>query len=158
MLHVKPLTERDPIPLNRCSGIADSSLPRACSLNPSTCLLSIFPCECSHLLPTGGEASAQSTLQRGRGGRPCHLQDRGPAGGPGRVRRLTKGLSVSLPSSPLLPRHADIVPSQSCIKFPGGLKSENMVTQTSEPLRVTRSRASGNGCKESGTLRRVCLD
>ncbi|KAM6943421.1 protein TANC1-like [Xenentodon cancila] len=32
--------------------------------------------------------------------------------------RLTKGVSISLPSSPLLPRQADIFPSQSCIRFP----------------------------------------
>uniref|UniRef100_H3CVQ8 Tetratricopeptide repeat, ankyrin repeat and coiled-coil containing 1 n=1 Tax=Tetraodon nigroviridis TaxID=99883 RepID=H3CVQ8_TETNG len=30
---------------------------------------------------------------------------------------LTKGVSISLPSSPLFPRQADIVPSQSCIRF-----------------------------------------
>nr|XP_061796505.1 protein TANC1-like [Nerophis lumbriciformis] len=33
-------------------------------------------------------------------------------------KQLTKGLSISLPSSPMLPRHDDIVPSHSCAQFP----------------------------------------
>uniref|UniRef100_A0A8C5N9S9 Protein TANC1-like n=1 Tax=Gouania willdenowi TaxID=441366 RepID=A0A8C5N9S9_GOUWI len=32
---------------------------------------------------------------------------------------LTKGVSISLPSSPLLPRQSDVIPSHSCMKFPG---------------------------------------
>uniref|UniRef100_A0A667Y0N1 Tetratricopeptide repeat, ankyrin repeat and coiled-coil containing 1a n=1 Tax=Myripristis murdjan TaxID=586833 RepID=A0A667Y0N1_9TELE len=39
---------------------------------------------------------------------------------PGKLKRLTKGVSISLPSSPLLPRQSYIVPSPSCIKSPGG--------------------------------------
>ncbi|XP_077478350.1 protein TANC1-like [Stigmatopora argus] len=35
------------------------------------------------------------------------------------AKTLTRGLSVSLPSSPLLPRHDDVVPSHSCAGFPG---------------------------------------
>lgn len=63
-----------------------------------------------------------STLQRGSGGRAGHYHDRdsGYTESPVKLRRLTKGVSISLPSSPLLPRQADIVPSQSCIKFTGG--------------------------------------
>ncbi|KAE8297457.1 Protein TANC1 Tetratricopeptide repeat, ankyrin repeat and coiled-coil domain-containing protein 1 [Larimichthys crocea] len=34
---------------------------------------------------------------------------------PVKLKRLTKGVSISLPSSPLLPRQANIAPSQSCI-------------------------------------------
>uniref|UniRef100_A0A3P8U631 Tetratricopeptide repeat, ankyrin repeat and coiled-coil containing 1a n=1 Tax=Amphiprion percula TaxID=161767 RepID=A0A3P8U631_AMPPE len=65
---------------------------------------------------------AHSTLQRTRGQRAAHFQDRdgGYTENPVKLMRLTKGVSISLPSSPLLPRQPDIVPSQSCIKFPGG--------------------------------------
>uniref|UniRef100_A0A4W6D016 Tetratricopeptide repeat, ankyrin repeat and coiled-coil containing 1a n=1 Tax=Lates calcarifer TaxID=8187 RepID=A0A4W6D016_LATCA len=45
---------------------------------------------------------------------------------------LTKGVSISLPSSPLLPRQANIVPSQSCIKFPGG-PSSTLTCSTASP-------------------------
>uniref|UniRef100_A0A8C5H593 Protein TANC1-like n=1 Tax=Gouania willdenowi TaxID=441366 RepID=A0A8C5H593_GOUWI len=38
---------------------------------------------------------------------------------PLKQRRLTKGVSISLPSSPLLPRQSDVIPSHSCMKFPG---------------------------------------
>uniref|UniRef100_A0A7N6F8D1 Tetratricopeptide repeat, ankyrin repeat and coiled-coil containing 1a n=1 Tax=Anabas testudineus TaxID=64144 RepID=A0A7N6F8D1_ANATE len=46
---------------------------------------------------------------------------------PVKLMRLTKGVSISLPSSPLLPRQTNVVPSHSCMKFPGGLNrnSEN---------------------------------
>uniref|UniRef100_A0AAQ5YQG3 Tetratricopeptide repeat, ankyrin repeat and coiled-coil containing 1a n=1 Tax=Amphiprion ocellaris TaxID=80972 RepID=A0AAQ5YQG3_AMPOC len=69
-----------------------------------------------------GEVYAHSTLQRTRGQRAAHFQDRdgGYTESPVKLMRLTKGVSISLPSSPLLPRQPDIVPSQSCIKFPGG--------------------------------------
>nr|XP_046247189.1 protein TANC1-like isoform X2 [Scatophagus argus] len=67
----------------------------------------------------GGEVSTHSTLRRGSGGRVAHLQDRdsGYTESPVKLMRLTKGVSISLPSSPLLPRQADIVPSPSCMKF-----------------------------------------
>ncbi|KAI3376955.1 hypothetical protein L3Q82_000193 [Scortum barcoo] len=67
----------------------------------------------------GGEVYAHSTLQRSTGRCATHLQDQdsGYTESPLKLRRLTKGASISLPSSPLLPRQADIVPSQSCIKF-----------------------------------------
>ncbi|KAM7424362.1 hypothetical protein PAMA_000621 [Pampus argenteus] len=67
----------------------------------------------------GVEVYTHSTLQRGSGRRAAHLQDHDTyTDSPVKVKRLTKGVSISLPSSPLLPRQANIVPSQSCIKFP----------------------------------------
>lgn len=65
-----------------------------------------FPLPCSCLL--------------GSGKCPSRFQQHGYPEGPGKMSRLTKGVSISLPSSPLLPRQADIVPSQSCIRFTGG--------------------------------------
>lgn len=56
----------------------------------------------------------------GSGVRPSCFQEHGCQEGPGKMMRLTKGVSISLPSSPLLPRQADIIPSQSCIRFTGG--------------------------------------
>lgn len=72
---------------------------------------------------TGGEVYTRRTLQRRSGGRIPLLQDpgSGQTSSPGKVLRLTKGVSISLPSSPLLPRQSYIVPSHSCIKSPGGL-------------------------------------
>uniref|UniRef100_A0A8C2YZ07 Tetratricopeptide repeat, ankyrin repeat and coiled-coil containing 1a n=1 Tax=Cyclopterus lumpus TaxID=8103 RepID=A0A8C2YZ07_CYCLU len=73
-------------------------------------------------------AYAHGTLQRGGGGRAPHRlrdHDCGDTERQVKLRRLTKGASISLPSSPLLPRQADIVPSQSCIKFTGGLNGNN---------------------------------
>ncbi|KAL6112900.1 tanc1 [Pungitius sinensis] len=67
----------------------------------------------------GSEVYAHSTLQRGSGGRATHRQDHGSQG---KLRRLTKVASISLPSSPLLPRQADIVASRSCIKFTGRVR------------------------------------
>uniref|UniRef100_A0A3B4VF38 Tetratricopeptide repeat, ankyrin repeat and coiled-coil containing 1a n=1 Tax=Seriola dumerili TaxID=41447 RepID=A0A3B4VF38_SERDU len=66
-----------------------------------------------------GEVYTHSTLQRGGGGRARHFKEH-DSSYTEKLRRLTKGVSISLPSSPLLPRQANIVPSQSCIKFPGG--------------------------------------
>lgn len=122
-------------------------------------------CTHSHLFRVGGEVYAHSTLQRCSGGRPTHFQDRGYTEGPVKTMRLTKGVSISLPSSPLLPRQADIVPTQSCVKFTGGLNWNDIVIYIVvffsninkawshyEQLRMTRSRASGNSCKDSRTL------
>ncbi|XP_067442060.1 protein TANC1-like [Thunnus thynnus] len=67
----------------------------------------------------GVEVYTHSTLQSSSGRRAAHLQDHDDyTESPVKLKRLTKGVSISLPSSPLLPRQADIVPSQSCIKFP----------------------------------------
>ncbi|XP_033478366.2 protein TANC1-like [Epinephelus lanceolatus] len=87
----------------------------------------------------GGEVYTHSTLQRGSGGRATHYQDhdRGCTESPVKQRRLTKGASISLPSSPLLPRQADIAPSQSCIKFTGRARKLEYVDGSSsarEPL------------------------
>ncbi|KAK9542956.1 hypothetical protein VZT92_000774 [Zoarces viviparus] len=73
---------------------------------------------------SGSEVYAHSALQRGSGGRAARPQDHhsGHTERRGKLRRLTKGASISLPSSPLLPRQADIVPSQSCIKFTGRVR------------------------------------
>uniref|UniRef100_A0A3B5KX80 Tetratricopeptide repeat, ankyrin repeat and coiled-coil containing 1a n=1 Tax=Xiphophorus couchianus TaxID=32473 RepID=A0A3B5KX80_9TELE len=53
--------------------------------------------------------------QRGSGQRATHHHGRN--GSHLNRKRLTKGVSISLPSSPLLPRQGDIVSSQSCVKF-----------------------------------------
>uniref|UniRef100_UPI0037E84B24 protein TANC1-like n=1 Tax=Semicossyphus pulcher TaxID=241346 RepID=UPI0037E84B24 len=79
------------------------------------------------------------TLQRESRGRATHLQDHnsGYTQSPVKRGRLTKGVSISLPSSPLLPRPADIVPSQSCIKFAGRGRKPEYVDGSSyarEPL------------------------
>ncbi|XP_070816101.1 protein TANC1-like [Chaetodon trifascialis] len=81
----------------------------------------------------GGEVYAHSTLQRGSGGRATHFQDHdsGYTESPMKLMRLTKGVSISLPSSPLLPRQADIVPSQSCIKFTGRVRKLEYVDGSS---------------------------
>uniref|UniRef100_UPI003AAA430D protein TANC1-like n=1 Tax=Centroberyx gerrardi TaxID=166262 RepID=UPI003AAA430D len=88
---------------------------------------------------SGGEVYTHSTLQRSSGGRVAHLQDRGGAHteSPAKAKRLTKGVSVSLPSSPLLPRQSYIVPSQSWIKSPGLIRKLEYVDGSSyarEPL------------------------
>ncbi|KAM9409991.1 protein TANC1-like [Pholidichthys leucotaenia] len=88
---------------------------------------------------SGGEVFTHSTLQRGAGHRATHCQGRdgGYAASPHKVRRLTKGASISLPSSPLLPRQPDIAPSQSCIKIPGRVRKLEYVDGSSsarEPL------------------------
>ncbi|XP_044058936.1 protein TANC1-like isoform X2 [Siniperca chuatsi] len=87
----------------------------------------------------GGEVYTHSTLQRGSGGRATHFQghDSGYTESPVKLMRLTKGASISLPSSPLLPRQANIVPSQSCIKFTGRVRKLEYVDGSSsarEPL------------------------
>ncbi|XP_041641080.1 protein TANC1-like [Cheilinus undulatus] len=79
------------------------------------------------------------TLQREGGGRAAHFHDhiRCYNESPGNRRRLTKGVSISLPSSPLLPRPSDVVPSQSCIRFTGRVRQPEYVDGSSnarEPL------------------------
>ncbi|XP_073320788.1 protein TANC1-like [Pagrus major] len=72
----------------------------------------------------GGEVYTHSTLQRSSGRHATRFQDHdsGYTDSPVKLMRLTKGVSISLPSSPLLPRQADIVPSQSCVKFTGRVR------------------------------------
>ncbi|XP_031162271.1 protein TANC1-like [Sander lucioperca] len=88
----------------------------------------------------GGEVYTHSTLQKGSAGRAKHFQDHdsGYTESPVKPRRrLTKVASISLPSSPLLPRQADIVPSQSCTKFTGRVRKLEFVDGSSnarEPL------------------------
>lgn len=74
------------------------------------------------LFLVGGEVYTHSTLQRVSGQRATHYPDHDSSytESPGKLMRLTKGVSISLPSSPLLPRQPNIAPSHSCIKFPGG--------------------------------------
>lgn len=76
----------------------------------------------THIFHVGGEMYTHSTLQRDSGGRATHYQehDSGYTESPVKLMRLTKGVSISLPSSPLLPRQTNMVPSHSCMKFPGG--------------------------------------
>ncbi|XP_041839475.1 protein TANC1-like [Melanotaenia boesemani] len=86
----------------------------------------------------GCEVHTPSTLQRGSGhATNLHDQDSGHSDSPMKLMKLTKGMSISLPSSPLLPRQSDIVPSQSCIKFPGRVRKLEYVDGSSsarEPL------------------------
>lgn len=123
----------------------------------TSALLSLFSTH-SHLLHAGGEVYTHSTLQRRSGGRAAHFQDHdsGYTESPVKLKRLTKGVSISLPSSPLLPRQANIAPSQSCIT--GGLNwksNENKAWSHYEQLRMTWSCASGNSWE---MLSWVCLD
>uniref|UniRef100_A0A8C6LKW7 Tetratricopeptide repeat, ankyrin repeat and coiled-coil containing 1 n=1 Tax=Nothobranchius furzeri TaxID=105023 RepID=A0A8C6LKW7_NOTFU len=66
---------------------------------------------------------------------------------------LTKGVSVSLPSSPILPRQTDIASSQSCLRFPGGLRYDlNEVTRsTRENPSSTLTCSTTSPCSESPT-------
>ncbi|KAM9861164.1 protein TANC1-like [Aulostomus maculatus] len=82
----------------------------------------------------GAEVYTHSTLQRDSGGRATHLQEHasGFTESSGKLKRLTKGVSISLPSSPLLPRQDNIVPSQSCVKFPGRVRKLEYVDGSSE--------------------------
>ncbi|KAM3876900.1 protein TANC1-like [Diretmus argenteus] len=87
---------------------------------------------------SGAEVYARNTLQaRSRGRVVTHLQDRGSAQteNPMKLRRLTKGASISLPSSPLLPRQTYIVPSSSssCNKSPGLIRKLEYVDGSSYP-------------------------
>ncbi|XP_029353253.1 protein TANC1-like [Echeneis naucrates] len=68
-----------------------------------------------------GEVYPHSILQRSSGGHAGHFQEHASGYNEKRMR-LTKGVSISLPSSPLLPRQADIIPSHSCIRFTGRVK------------------------------------
>ncbi|KAM3625654.1 uncharacterized protein V6R79_015544 [Siganus canaliculatus] len=79
----------------------------------------------------GGEVYSHSTLQKGNVGCAAHFQDSSYSESPGKLRRLTKGVSVSLPSSPLLPRQADIFPSQSCVKFTERVRRQEYVDGSS---------------------------
>lgn len=72
----------------------------------------------NNIFHVGDEVYTHSTLQRERRERATHFQERES---PVKLRRLTKGVSISLPSSPLLPHQTNVVLSHSCIKFPGGL-------------------------------------
>ncbi|CAJ1049513.1 protein TANC1-like [Xyrichtys novacula] len=79
------------------------------------------------------------TLQRDRVRHAAHYQDHisGHTESSGNRKRLARGVSISLPSSPLLPRPADVVPSQSCIKFTGRVRKPEYVDGSSnarEPL------------------------
>ncbi|XP_026175588.1 protein TANC1-like [Mastacembelus armatus] len=82
---------------------------------------------------SGGEMYTHRTLQRDRGRHATHFQehDSSCTESPVKLMRLTKGVSISLPSSPLLPRPTNIVPSQSCIKFPGRVKKLDYVDGSS---------------------------
>ncbi|XP_035991978.1 protein TANC1 [Fundulus heteroclitus] len=83
----------------------------------------------------GVEAHMAGVQQRGSGQRASHHH--GHHGSQLSRRRLTKGVSISLPSSPLLPRQADVVSSQSCVKFPGRARKPEYVDGSSrarEPL------------------------
>lgn len=109
--------------------IYDRRKPKSCSKYPlmSVCFkfLNVLTGEalCLHsvmLRLSSAYFSFTCTRHLGSGKHPSRFHEHGYAEGPGKLRRLTKGVSISLPSSPLFPRQTDIVPSQSCIRFTGG--------------------------------------
>ncbi|KAF6732704.1 Protein TANC1 [Oryzias melastigma] len=82
-----------------------------------------------------GEVFNSSTLQRRSGRNATHSHNHTDS--PFKLRRLSKGVSISLPSSPLLPRQADIASSRSCVRFPGRVGKPEYVdgfSSTREPL------------------------
>lgn len=83
------------------------------------CLINSFSC----LFLKGVEVNMPSIQPRGSGQRATHHHAHNAS--QLNRKRLTRVVSISLPSSPLLPRQADIVSSQSCVKFPGGLPWNN---------------------------------
>ncbi|XP_047218740.1 protein TANC1-like isoform X2 [Girardinichthys multiradiatus] len=64
----------------------------------------------------GVEVHMPSIQHRGSNQRATHHH--GHNGSQLNRKRLTKGVSISLPSSPLLPRQGDMASSQLCVKFP----------------------------------------
>ncbi|KAK7913177.1 hypothetical protein WMY93_013388 [Mugilogobius chulae] len=70
----------------------------------------------------GAKEQAHSSLQKGDDRRATHCKDRDRSHRERKLSRLTKGVSISLPSSPLLPRPADLALSQSCIRFPARVR------------------------------------
>ncbi|XP_017159354.1 protein TANC1-like [Poecilia reticulata] len=77
----------------------------------------------------GVEVHMPCIQQRGSGQRATHHH--GHNGRHLNRKRLTKGVSISLPSSPLLPRQGDIVSSQSCVKFQGRARKPEYVDGSS---------------------------
>ncbi|XP_077419862.1 protein TANC1-like isoform X2 [Vanacampus margaritifer] len=76
----------------------------------------------------GGGVHPPNNLQLGCGAHaPHHHLYSGYQGSRARSKPLTKGMSISLPSSPLLPHHDNIVPSHSCTKFPGRARKPDYV-------------------------------
>ncbi|XP_061830552.1 protein TANC1-like isoform X1 [Nerophis lumbriciformis] len=63
------------------------------------------------------------TLQRAGAARSSHRH----AGSGARRKELSKGASISLPSSPLLPRQDHVAPSPECGKFPGRARKSEYV-------------------------------
>ncbi|XP_067352202.1 protein TANC1-like isoform X1 [Channa argus] len=87
----------------------------------------------------GPEVYSHSTLQTDSGRHATNLQERDSSytESPGKLMRLTKGVSISLPSSPLLPHQTNMLPSYSYMKFPGRVKKLEYVDGSSsakEPL------------------------
>lgn len=140
-------------------------------LNNNTCPSLSFPRHAPVFFSHAGvEVYTHSTLQRGSGGRARHLQEHDSSHNesPVKALRLTRGGSISLPSSPLLPRQVDMAPSQSCIRFPGGfhLQKAHGDIRTKrgfqyEQRRIRRSCAPGSGSKIKKIAERfhgVCFD
>lgn len=130
------------------------------------CFLSrLFMFVSPRLFILGCEIHTHSTLQRTGRGHTSHFHERICAEGPGRMKRLTKGVSISLPSSPILPRQADIVPAHSCSRFTGGLKFKQCGGDVQmahsphcEQLGRRRCGTWGNSCRDNGTLSCLRLD
>uniref|UniRef100_A0A3Q4N2D8 Tetratricopeptide repeat, ankyrin repeat and coiled-coil containing 1a n=1 Tax=Neolamprologus brichardi TaxID=32507 RepID=A0A3Q4N2D8_NEOBR len=107
----------------------------------------------------GGGKRGEKKSQRhsGSGQRASHFQDRdgGCTKNSAKQKRLTKGVSISLPSSPLLPHQADIVPSQSCSKFPGGAEAESPDVPKNDNLHVEPQ--PGSSLSNQELMTRLCF-
>ncbi|PWA18924.1 hypothetical protein CCH79_00004972 [Gambusia affinis] len=89
----------------------------------------------------GVEVHMPCIQQRGSGQRATHHHGRN--GSHLNRKRLTKGVSISLPSSPLLPRQGDIVSSQSCVKFQVSASPSPLFSSSSLPTAKQKSGAEG---------------
>uniref|UniRef100_A0A3Q2YES1 Tetratricopeptide repeat, ankyrin repeat and coiled-coil containing 1a n=1 Tax=Hippocampus comes TaxID=109280 RepID=A0A3Q2YES1_HIPCM len=111
---------------------------------------------CVFLLSSvGGGVHPPNTLQLGCDGHAPHL-DSGYHGSRARSKPLTKGLSISLPSSPLLPRQDCIVPSHSSTKPP--LSSPRQVRSTKVRVQVKpESPQLGSSLSSQELMTRLCF-
>ncbi|XP_049574188.1 protein TANC1 isoform X2 [Syngnathus scovelli] len=77
----------------------------------------------------GGGVQPPNTLQLECDGHAAHRHhfDSSYQRSHGKSKQLTKGLSISLPSSPLLPRHDNLISSHLCSKFPGRVRKPDYV-------------------------------
>uniref|UniRef100_A0A8C5H1Y6 Protein TANC1-like n=1 Tax=Gouania willdenowi TaxID=441366 RepID=A0A8C5H1Y6_GOUWI len=77
---------------------------------------------------------------------------------PLKQRRLTKGVSISLPSSPLLPRQSDVIPSHSCMKFPGrSSKRSELFLESFDVLSSCLRPQPGSSFSSQELMTRLCF-